>query len=55
MPVRYVINTHYHADHAWGNCFFPGATVISHSLARQLMLEKGEPSLESVKKQNAMF
>ncbi len=55
VPVRYVINTHYHADHAWGNCFFPGATVISHSLARQLMLEKGEPSLESVKKQNAMF
>ncbi len=55
VPVRYVINTHYHADHAWGNCFFPGATVISHSLARQLMLEKGEPSLEMVKKQNAMF
>jgi glyoxylase-like metal-dependent hydrolase (beta-lactamase superfamily II) len=32
VPVRYVINTHYHADHCWGNCFFPGATVIAHKL-----------------------
>lgn len=55
VPVRYVINTHYHADHAWGNCFFPGATVISHALGRQIMLEKGAASLEAVKKQNPLF
>ncbi|MEP7136900.1 MAG: MBL fold metallo-hydrolase [Chloroflexota bacterium] len=52
VPVRYVINTHYHADHAWGNCFFPGATVVSHAKCRDLLLELGEPSLESAKKQN---
>jgi glyoxylase-like metal-dependent hydrolase (beta-lactamase superfamily II) len=55
VPVRYVINTHYHADHAWGNCFFPGATVISHALGRQIMQEKGAASLEAVKKQNPLF
>jgi len=55
VPVRYVINTHYHADHSWGNCFFPGATVIAHSIARETMLQKGEPSLESIKKQNIAF
>lgn len=52
VPVRYVINTHYHADHAWGNCFFPGATVIAHALCRQLLEERGIPSLESAKRQN---
>jgi cyclase len=55
VPVRYIINTHYHADHSWGNCFFPGTTVISHSLCRQWLIERGMPSLEEVKKQNTAF
>ena len=52
VPVRYVINTHYHADHAWGTCFFPGATVIAHARCRDLLEERGIPSLEAAKKQN---
>lgn len=52
VPVRYVINTHYHADHAWGNCFFPGATIIAHARCRDLLEERGIPSLEAAKKQN---
>lgn len=55
MEVRYVINTHYHADHSWGNCFFPNATIISHSLCRQLLQERGIPSLVNVKNQNPSF
>ncbi len=55
VPVRYVINTHYHADHAWGNCFFPGATVIAHELCREFLDERGRPSLEAAQKQNAML
>jgi cyclase len=52
VPVRYVINTHYHADHAWGNCFFPGATVIAHERCREYLVERGIPSLEAAQKQN---
>ncbi|MCL4531075.1 MAG: MBL fold metallo-hydrolase [Chloroflexi bacterium] len=52
VPVRYVVNTHYHADHAWGNCFFPGATILAHTRCRELLVERGVPSLESVRKQN---
>jgi len=52
VPVRYVINTHHHADHTWGNCFFPGATVIGHERCRDLLEARGTPSLEAAKRQN---
>jgi len=52
VQVRYVIDTHYHADHSWGNCFFPGATVIGHARCRELLIERGRPSLEGARKQN---
>lgn len=52
VPVRYVVNTHYHADHSWGNCFFPGATVVAHAHCRALLEERGAPSLELAKRQN---
>jgi cyclase len=55
VPVRYVIDTHYHADHAWGNCFFAGATVIAHARCRELLAERGIPSLEVARKQNPAF
>lgn len=55
VPVRYIINTHYHADHSWGNCFFPGATILAHTLTRQLMEEKGPPSLDAARRQNTAF
>ena len=55
VPVRYVINTHYHADHSWGNCFFPGALVISHSLCRELLQTQGIPSLEEARKHDNAF
>ncbi|MBE7535900.1 MAG: MBL fold metallo-hydrolase [Anaerolineales bacterium] len=52
VPIRYVINTHYHADHSWGNCFFPGATIIAHARCRDALEERGISSLEAAKAQN---
>ena len=46
VPVRYIINTHHHADHSWGNSYFPEAVVIGHSLCRELMLTKSRSALE---------
>ncbi|WP_326618765.1 MBL fold metallo-hydrolase [Streptomyces decoyicus] len=40
-PVRAVVNTHHHGSHTYGNCAFPGATVIAHSLTRSEMAESG--------------
>ena len=55
VQVRYIINTIYHADHTFGNCFFPGATIIGHSLCRQMMAQKNPSALAQVQEQNPDF
>ncbi len=47
--VRYVINTHYHADHTTGTCFFKGARVVAHARCRMLLDTRGRSSLQQVK------
>ena len=39
VQVRYVVNTIYHADHTFGNCFFPGASIVAHTRCRSMMIE----------------
>ena len=41
-----VINTHYHWDHVWGNSSFGNQVIISHTLCRQLMMEKWDEVFE---------
>ncbi len=55
LVVRYVINTHYHADHTLGTYLFPGAQVISHALCRDLLDEIGREGLEDMKSQSPEF
>ena len=49
-PVRYIINTHYHSDHTLGNCWFPDATILSHSLCRTLLATRGKRTLAAAKR-----
>ena len=55
VPVRYIINTHHHADHTWGNCFFPGATIIAHKKCYEALADRGQSALEVARRQNPTF
>ena len=55
VQVRYIINTIYHADHTFGNYFFPGATIISHAIAREMIIQQNKASLKSAQEQDPVF
>jgi glyoxylase-like metal-dependent hydrolase (beta-lactamase superfamily II) len=48
LPVGWVVNTHYHWDHTWGNARFPEATLWGHDLCRREMIEHGEAARRRV-------
>jgi glyoxylase-like metal-dependent hydrolase (beta-lactamase superfamily II) len=49
--IRYVILTHYHADHTYGAYLFRDAEVISHALCRDWIVEHGQAGLEAARAQ----
>ena len=40
-PVAWVVNSHYHNDHTWGNIIFGDAPTICSAQTRQLMSTDG--------------
>lgn len=48
-PIKYVVNTHTHLDHAFGNCVFAnlGAAVISHEADLAMLASKGADILKN--------
>lgn len=47
LPVGWVVNTHYHWDHTWGNARFPEAALWGHEMCRREMVENGEAARQS--------
>lgn len=53
--VKFVINTHYHADHTYGNCFFDNAIIVGHETCYQLLNEIGRAGLAEAKQSSSVF
>lgn len=51
QPIRYVINTHHHADHTTGTSLFGETQIVGHRLCRQLLDTRGRVSLEQSRAQ----
>jgi len=50
-PILFVIDTHYHLDHTFGNAEFAklGAVIVAHANCRENMIKNGEDTLKNVK------
>ncbi len=48
-PIRFVVNTHFHADHSYGNCAFAelGATIVSHRNSKPIMQKWSQKVLDN--------
>ncbi len=49
--IRYVILTHYHADHTYGAYLFRNAEIVSHMLCRDWMVQHGQTGLDEARAQ----
>ncbi|HEY4687988.1 MAG TPA: MBL fold metallo-hydrolase [Anaerolineae bacterium] len=50
--IRYLILTHYHADHTLGTRLFKDVPVIAHALCHDLLAEHGAAALAAARAQN---
>jgi len=51
--ARYLVLTHYHADHTYGAYLFPSAQVIGYGRCRELLATRGEEGLAAARAEAA--
>ncbi len=49
LPIRWVVNTHEHFDHAMGNLAFEGATIYAHENAASGMVAAGDRIKDAIR------
>lgn len=50
LPVRWVVNTHWHWDHTFGNSRFANAEIWGHARCREVLTTRGTEMREAAKR-----
>ena len=45
-PIRFLINTHFHGDHVFGNQYFQPAPIVAHVNCREELMEKFDGNMQ---------
>ncbi|WP_336922415.1 MBL fold metallo-hydrolase [Aquipuribacter sp. SD81] len=54
LPVRWLVNTHWHWDHCFGNSVFTDAVVVGHRACRAALLTEGAERLARLRRSDAL-
>lgn len=55
-PIKYLVNTHWHGDHTYGNYLFDESIeLVCHKRCQQIMLERGQEVLDEAKESTPLL
>jgi cyclase len=54
-PIRYLINTHFHGDHVFGNQYFLPAPIVAHENCRTELQEKFDANMQRYRQREALI